>query len=431
MTVKCALKTKNKNMNIKNKKQLYELMPLNQLTEYCYYSQEYLSLLARRKKLKSKKIGRVWHSKPIWLFEYIKENSLDRKGNYKGNVTPEFDSLLRKYNLYDFKQDSGKKAKKQKRNFLFFRKSIKLSQQYLFFKSSVCDICSSLKDKVGLITGKNHKPFSAPENKYILNYYKSSIANHNRNIESNFTDNSFMSDILLARFSVWFYSFFARLKIWIEDYRQNSRQVYANSLTFALFVGLTIFGVLMSGSINIGTIKIKEYKYSAIDYSFDYVDKNGFGYPVLSKIQKTNFKTAKTENYSKVLGYSDVDYLNLFFQKINKVIKKVNKIAYLNYQMSSKISENGYLRNKKYDKGLNYVFAKEHKNKEIKSITDKKQKVFIIEVPEDITERDAYDVLGDVLNNVYIDVNVVNKSGIVWPDFDKGYKEKYIYLIIN
>lgn len=44
---------------------------LQQASEYCSYSQEYLSLRARQKKLKAKKIGRNWVTTKEWLDEYI------------------------------------------------------------------------------------------------------------------------------------------------------------------------------------------------------------------------------------------------------------------------------------------------------------------------------------------------------------------------
>jgi hypothetical protein len=54
------------------------LISLTEATKYCNYSQEYLSLRARNKKLKSVKVGRNWMTTVGWLNEY-----LDRVDQYK------------------------------------------------------------------------------------------------------------------------------------------------------------------------------------------------------------------------------------------------------------------------------------------------------------------------------------------------------------
>lgn len=46
---------------------------LQEATEYCNYSQEYLSLRARQGKLKSVKFGRNWVTKKEWLDEYLQK----------------------------------------------------------------------------------------------------------------------------------------------------------------------------------------------------------------------------------------------------------------------------------------------------------------------------------------------------------------------
>ncbi|MCK4473933.1 hypothetical protein KAU40_01580 [Candidatus Parcubacteria bacterium] len=51
-----------------------EYISLQEATEYCDYSQEYLSLRARQGKLKSVKFGRNWVTKKEWLEEYINKN---------------------------------------------------------------------------------------------------------------------------------------------------------------------------------------------------------------------------------------------------------------------------------------------------------------------------------------------------------------------
>lgn len=47
------------------------LISLEEATKFCNYSQEYLSLRARRKKLKSVKVGRVWMTTKEWLGDYL------------------------------------------------------------------------------------------------------------------------------------------------------------------------------------------------------------------------------------------------------------------------------------------------------------------------------------------------------------------------
>jgi hypothetical protein len=50
-----------------------DFISLQEATKYCQYSQEYLSLRARQKKLKSVKLGRNWFTKKEWLEDYLKE----------------------------------------------------------------------------------------------------------------------------------------------------------------------------------------------------------------------------------------------------------------------------------------------------------------------------------------------------------------------
>jgi hypothetical protein len=50
---------------------------LQEATKYCNYSQEYLSLRARKGKLKTIKIGRNWVTKKEWLEEYLKKTELN------------------------------------------------------------------------------------------------------------------------------------------------------------------------------------------------------------------------------------------------------------------------------------------------------------------------------------------------------------------
>lgn len=59
-----------------------EYISLQEATEYCNYSQEYLSLRARQGKLKSIKLGRNWVTKKEWLEEYL-ESVEKHKNNLK------------------------------------------------------------------------------------------------------------------------------------------------------------------------------------------------------------------------------------------------------------------------------------------------------------------------------------------------------------
>lgn len=44
---------------------------LQEATKFCSYSQEYLSLRARKGKLKAAKVGRNWHTTREWIEEYV------------------------------------------------------------------------------------------------------------------------------------------------------------------------------------------------------------------------------------------------------------------------------------------------------------------------------------------------------------------------
>jgi hypothetical protein len=55
-------------------KKVEKFISLSEASKLCDYSQEYLSLRSRQKKLKSKKIGRNWFTTEQWLNEYLKEN---------------------------------------------------------------------------------------------------------------------------------------------------------------------------------------------------------------------------------------------------------------------------------------------------------------------------------------------------------------------
>jgi hypothetical protein len=60
----------------------YQYISLQEATEYCQYSQEYLSLRARQGKFKAKKIGRNWVTTKEWIKEYVvslKQNNDENK----------------------------------------------------------------------------------------------------------------------------------------------------------------------------------------------------------------------------------------------------------------------------------------------------------------------------------------------------------------
>ncbi|MDD5290012.1 MAG: hypothetical protein PHT40_02310 [Patescibacteria group bacterium] len=62
---------------------------LSEAAKLCTYSQEYLSLLARRGELKAQKIGRNWFTKTDWLKKYIEDHPADLNGNIKGRLLEE------------------------------------------------------------------------------------------------------------------------------------------------------------------------------------------------------------------------------------------------------------------------------------------------------------------------------------------------------
>ena len=62
---------------------------LSTATKHCTYSQEYLSLLARRGELKAEKIGRNWYTQLEWLKNYIEDHPQELAGNVKGRLLEE------------------------------------------------------------------------------------------------------------------------------------------------------------------------------------------------------------------------------------------------------------------------------------------------------------------------------------------------------
>jgi len=55
----------------------------------CTYSQEYLSLLVRKKLLQGEKFGRNWFIKKEWLEKYVLEHPIDKHGHVKGELLEE------------------------------------------------------------------------------------------------------------------------------------------------------------------------------------------------------------------------------------------------------------------------------------------------------------------------------------------------------
>jgi len=61
-----------------------EYISLQKATQCCSYSQEYLSLRARQKKLKALKFGRNWVTKKEWLQEYLQKVEEYKNNNFRG-----------------------------------------------------------------------------------------------------------------------------------------------------------------------------------------------------------------------------------------------------------------------------------------------------------------------------------------------------------
>ena len=62
------------------------LFLLSEASKKCSYTQEYLSLLARRGELKAVKKQGKWYTSDGWLENYIFFHSSDLKGNVKGKL---------------------------------------------------------------------------------------------------------------------------------------------------------------------------------------------------------------------------------------------------------------------------------------------------------------------------------------------------------
>lgn len=60
-----------------------ELLSLKEASELSPYSADYLNLLARKGKLKARKIGRDWLITKIDLLEYLRKQQLDSKSRLR------------------------------------------------------------------------------------------------------------------------------------------------------------------------------------------------------------------------------------------------------------------------------------------------------------------------------------------------------------
>ena len=71
-------------VHFQNEPEIHGYILLSEASELCTYSQEYLSLLARRGLLRAEKTGRTWYTKKEWLRMYIEEHPSSDRGNVKG-----------------------------------------------------------------------------------------------------------------------------------------------------------------------------------------------------------------------------------------------------------------------------------------------------------------------------------------------------------
>jgi len=75
-----------KNLNVEKQ---VSYISLTEASTLCSYSQEYLSLLARKGLIGAVKMGRNWVITREVLFDYVRQNSLGIKGNHKGQLLGE------------------------------------------------------------------------------------------------------------------------------------------------------------------------------------------------------------------------------------------------------------------------------------------------------------------------------------------------------
>ncbi|MDP2587107.1 MAG: hypothetical protein Q8P32_05095, partial [Candidatus Komeilibacteria bacterium] len=75
--------------------ELEQFISLAEASELCSYSQEYLSLLARKGLIGAVKMGRNWVITRDVLFDYVQKNAVEQKGNHKGRLV--FEEAIRNF----------------------------------------------------------------------------------------------------------------------------------------------------------------------------------------------------------------------------------------------------------------------------------------------------------------------------------------------
>ncbi len=463
---------------------LNQLISLSDATEYCCYSQEYLSLLARRGKLKAQKIGRVWHTKLIWLFEYIKQNSSDKKGNYKGEITPKFLDILIEYNILQssetensrpivsasksytastrVNEKKGKDKSIVSENFHVKKTAnIKLPSFFTLYKDN---LISSIKERWNLVTGRAYKPFSMLENKIILDSLKDEILVENiTQNDSNHGYHLSMFGVVYAKLFIWKESLLIRFKILRELYFENKNIFLLPAVVPTAFLLLMFTGFNFS---NVNIFQDREmytpHKInSQIEVSRQYISKQIAEFNeakidlkqtlvYLSSIFRIDYKssrdiaagrvfrsTALTESKSSesryVLGASTVDYQILWKKRVSLWISSLSKIINYNHQIAYRMQKRTIYKPK------NFAVVKSSIDRENAGQTKKtnitalrRDGVIMIEIPKGITDEEIiYEIANRFSDDVEIDYNKVKNSGIIWPRFRDGSEEGYIYLIIN
>lgn len=76
---------------------LDELISLTEASKLCSYSQEYLSLMARKGKIDAVKNGRNWKISRRVLFAYIEEHNLELAGNNRGRFSKRANEVVKVY----------------------------------------------------------------------------------------------------------------------------------------------------------------------------------------------------------------------------------------------------------------------------------------------------------------------------------------------
>ncbi len=467
----------------KNNK-LNQLISLSDATEYCCYSQEYLSLLARRGKLKAEKIGRVWHTKLIWLFEYIKQNSSDRRGNYKGEITPKFLDILIEYNILQSSETENSRSivsasknytasarvneKKGKDKSVVSEDfnvkkttNIKLPSFFVLYKDN---LISSIKEKWDLITGKSYKPFSRLENKIILDSLKDEMLVEN--VVQDDVEHAYHLSIfgaVYAKLFIWKESLLIRFKILKELYFENKSVFLLPAVVPTAFL-LLIFAGFNFSNVNIfqDSEMYTPHKISTqMEVSRQYISKqiaelNEVKIDLkqtlvyLSSIFRVDYKSSRdiaagrvfrnavqtgselSEN-RYVLGASTVDYQTLWKKRVFLWISSLSKIINYNHQIAYRMQKRTIYKPKNFavvKSAIDRENAGQTKKTNITAL--RRDGVIMIEIPKGITDEEIiYEIANRFSDDVEIDYDKIKNSGIIWPRFRSGSEEGYIYLIIN